>query len=237
MQALPADGVPAAQVLEEIAKLRATDLPTHGGRLFAYVYDPVRVLPQGSLGERAGATRCARRSRATGHVATPPRVAIGAVWGVPVRADVGDAWLHGLVTETAVTRARAPLPRYRLVRPLGVERAPVLLDREQQAVVAHQAGPLLVLGGPGTGKTTTLVEAVAARVAEGVAPDHILVLTFGRRAAAALRDRIEARIGRGSSATPAGPRCPSPSYGPSPRTRSACSASPPPNAASPHRGS
>ena len=40
MQALPADGVPAAQVLEEIAKLRATDLPTHGGRLFAYVYDP-----------------------------------------------------------------------------------------------------------------------------------------------------------------------------------------------------
>ena len=40
MQALPADCVPAAQVLEEIAKLRATDLPTHGGRLFAYVYDP-----------------------------------------------------------------------------------------------------------------------------------------------------------------------------------------------------
>jgi superfamily I DNA/RNA helicase/RecB family exonuclease len=72
---------------------------------------------------------------------------------------------------------------------------PVALDPDQQAVVAHQAGPLLVLGGPGTGKTTTLVEAVAARVADGVEPDHILVLTFGRRAAAALRDRIEARIG------------------------------------------
>ena len=114
---------------------------------------------------------------------------------MPVRAHVGAAWLHGLVTEAAVTRARTPLPRYRLVRPVGVDPAPVVLDREQQAVVAHQTGPLLVLGGPGTGKTTTLVEAVAARVAEGVAPDNILVLTFGRRASASLRDRIEARIG------------------------------------------
>ena len=57
-----------------------------------------------------------------------------------------------------------------------------------------------MMGGPGTGKTTTLVESVAARVAEGVEPDHILVLTFGRRAAAALRDRIEARIGHGRTA-------------------------------------
>jgi glutamate/tyrosine decarboxylase-like PLP-dependent enzyme len=40
VQALPAEGVPAATVLEEIAQLRAGDLPTHGGRLFAYVYDP-----------------------------------------------------------------------------------------------------------------------------------------------------------------------------------------------------
>lgn len=39
MQALPPTGVPAAQVLEEIAALRAADQPTHGGRLFAYVYD------------------------------------------------------------------------------------------------------------------------------------------------------------------------------------------------------
>jgi glutamate/tyrosine decarboxylase-like PLP-dependent enzyme len=40
MRALPSTGVPAAQVLDEIAGLRATDQPTHGGRLFAYVYDP-----------------------------------------------------------------------------------------------------------------------------------------------------------------------------------------------------
>ncbi|MEU4713548.1 ATP-dependent DNA helicase [Micromonospora purpureochromogenes] len=53
---------------------------------------------------------------------------------------------------------------------------------------------MLVIGGPGTGKTSTLVEAVAARVAEGVDPERILVLTFARRQATDLRHRIEARI-------------------------------------------
>lgn len=67
-------------------------------------------------------------------------------------------------------------------------------DPVQAEVVGHTDGPMLVLGGPGTGKTSTLVEAVAARVAEGVDPERILVLTFGRRGATALRQRIEARI-------------------------------------------
>nr|WP_306345160.1 ATP-dependent DNA helicase [Micromonospora sp. NBRC 107566] len=67
-------------------------------------------------------------------------------------------------------------------------------DPLQRRVVGHTAGPLLVVGGPGTGKTTTLVEAVAARVAEGADPERVLVLTFGRRGAQALRGRIEARI-------------------------------------------
>nr|WP_231933612.1 ATP-dependent DNA helicase [Micromonospora coxensis] len=53
---------------------------------------------------------------------------------------------------------------------------------------------MLVVGGPGTGKSRTLVEAVAARVAEGVDPERVLVLTFARRQATDLRQRIEARI-------------------------------------------
>jgi sphinganine-1-phosphate aldolase len=40
VNALPDEGVPAEQVLAELRALRAADLPTHGGRLFAYVYDP-----------------------------------------------------------------------------------------------------------------------------------------------------------------------------------------------------
>jgi len=61
-------------------------------------------------------------------------------------------------------------------------------------VIAHTAGPLLVVGGPGTGKTTTIVESVAARVAEGADPESVLVLTFSRRASFALRNRITARL-------------------------------------------
>lgn len=88
------------------------------------------------------------------------------------------------------------MPRYRLVRPSRpAVRAPVL-DAAQQAVVEHRGGPLLVLAGPGTGKTTTLVEAVVHRVThDGLRPDELLVLTFSRRAAAQLRSRIAARLG------------------------------------------
>jgi superfamily I DNA/RNA helicase/RecB family exonuclease len=69
-------------------------------------------------------------------------------------------------------------------------------------VVDHPGGPLLVLAGPGTGKTTTLVEAVARRVAAGADPERILVLTFSRKAAVDLRDRLTARLaGAGPRAT------------------------------------
>lgn len=95
------------------------------------------------------------------------------------------------VTTPAPAATRAA---YRLVR-RPVDGATELVDDPlQRHVVAHTDGPLLVIGGPGTGKTTTLVEAVSARVAEGTDPERILVLTFGRRAAAALRHRIEVRI-------------------------------------------
>ncbi|MFI2661219.1 ATP-dependent helicase [Micromonospora carbonacea] len=67
-------------------------------------------------------------------------------------------------------------------------------DPVQAEVVAHTDGPMLVVGGPGTGKSSVLVEAVAARVAEGVDPERVLVLTFGRRQATDLRRRIEARV-------------------------------------------
>ena len=49
-------------------------------------------------------------------------------------------------------------------------RRPAQLDPTQQAVVDHPGGPLLVLAGPGTGKTTTIVEAVAARIDAGHRP-------------------------------------------------------------------
>ncbi|MEU1013134.1 ATP-dependent DNA helicase [Streptomyces sp. NPDC005890] len=84
---------------------------------------------------------------------------------------------------------------YRLVRTPPAVVAPPPLDAAQRAVVDHRSGPLLVLAGPGTGKTTTLVESVAARIARGGDPERILVLTFSRKAAVDLRDRMALRMG------------------------------------------
>ncbi|MFJ3359069.1 ATP-dependent helicase [Streptomyces anthocyanicus] len=84
---------------------------------------------------------------------------------------------------------------YRLVRTPPARTDPPRLDAAQRAVVDHRSGPLLVLAGPGTGKTTTLVESVADRIARGGDPERILVLTFSRKAAVELRDRMALRIG------------------------------------------
>jgi superfamily I DNA/RNA helicase/RecB family exonuclease len=83
-----------------------------------------------------------------------------------------------------------------LVRPPVEPVVAPVLDASQQVVVDHDAGPLLVLAGPGTGKTTTLVEAVVERVHHGASPDEVLVLTFSRKAAEELRTRIASRLGR-----------------------------------------
>jgi superfamily I DNA/RNA helicase/RecB family exonuclease len=91
---------------------------------------------------------------------------------------------------------------YSLVRSRRAPSEPPVLDSGQRAVVNHAGGPLLVLAGPGTGKTTTLVEAVIDRIeGRGLAPEQVLVLTFSRKAAEELRDRISARLAR-TTATP-----------------------------------
>src|SRR3954469_24758491 len=86
---------------------------------------------------------------------------------------------------------------YRLVRPAPPAAAAPVLDASQQAVVEHAGGPLLVLAGPGTGKTTTMVEAVVDLVERrGGDPAEVLALTFSRKAAEQLRDRVTAWLGR-----------------------------------------
>jgi DNA helicase-2/ATP-dependent DNA helicase PcrA len=76
---------------------------------------------------------------------------------------------------------------------------PALLDglnASQRAVVAHSGGPLLVVAGPGTGKTRTLTERYAWLVEEGVPAECVLALTFSEPAAAAMRERLEDLLDR-----------------------------------------
>nr|WP_194956558.1 ATP-dependent DNA helicase [Aeromicrobium phoceense] len=97
-----------------------------------------------------------------------------------------------------------PVPELVLRRPDAVRAAAPSLDEAQRSVVDHRGGPLLVLAGPGTGKTTTLVEVVVDRIESGeLTPDQILVLTFSRKAAGELRDRIGRRLSGTAATVPA----------------------------------
>ena len=75
------------------------------------------------------------------------------------------------------------------------------LDESQRAVVElPDFTTAAVIGAPGTGKTTTLVEVMADRVlGRGWSPDEVLALTFSRATATALRDRLGIRLGRATS--------------------------------------
>jgi DNA helicase II / ATP-dependent DNA helicase PcrA len=68
------------------------------------------------------------------------------------------------------------------------------LNPEQRAAVQHPGGPLLIIAGAGTGKTTTLCGRVAWLVSEGVAPERILLLTFTRRAAREMLQRARTMV-------------------------------------------
>lgn len=69
------------------------------------------------------------------------------------------------------------------------------LNLAQLRAVEHSGGPLLVLAGPGTGKTGVLVSRIAHLVGErGVDPKRILALTFSRRAADEMKERVRRRV-------------------------------------------
>ena len=124
----------------------------------------------------------------------------------------------------------ASVPRVpRLLRPPAPPARGHALDESQRRVVAARAGsgPLVVLSAPGTGATTTLVEAVAARVErDGLDPDRVLVLAPSRRAAGALRDAITGRLRR-TMAEPAARTPQSYAFGLLRRVRAAAGDSPP----------
>lgn len=91
-----------------------------------------------------------------------------------------------------------PAPKWVLERKAPEPAVAKSLDEFQEVVANHRHGALLVLAGPGTGKTATLTETVVRIINEGqIQASEILVLTFARKAAEEIRDRIVARVGSG----------------------------------------
>ena len=70
------------------------------------------------------------------------------------------------------------------------------LNESQTAAVAHAGGPMLVLAGPGSGKTLVITERTRRLIqGRGVDPSHILVITFTKAAAAEMKERFRTLMG------------------------------------------
>ena len=71
------------------------------------------------------------------------------------------------------------------------------LAPDQRAAATAPPGPILCVAPAGSGKTTTLVARIAWLIASGSArPDEIAAITFNKRAADELRERLASEIGR-----------------------------------------
>ena len=76
----------------------------------------------------------------------------------------------------------------------------MIIDNMQQQAIEHKDGPMMVLAGPGSGKTTVIIHRVKYLIEEHhVNPANILVITFTRAAATEMKERFHQLINDGNA--------------------------------------
>ncbi len=155
-------------VAEAISRLRRRDVRRDAG--YDGVYGTIRLFDPGEL--------ASRNSHALFELPRPDKVSVS------------------LATPVSGSPQATPAPQSSPAKGSPPVSASPGLDPDQLAVVTAKRGPLLVVAGPGAGKTRVLVDMIAHRIGVlGVPPRRCLAVTFTRRATAELRERLDARIG------------------------------------------
>ena len=222
LDTLPLEDIaPAASplVTEAVSRLRKQEVIRHAG--YDGVYGTIRMFRDAELrrytrgaplfGEAAAAGRPAEGVPGLPAVDADARAAAGSR-----RKEVASPRLGGEPSlssretgtpqaagprrkETTPSRSRETPPRRRGsegAAPLdGSRHVPAGLDDDQRRAVETVAGPLLVVAGPGSGKTRTLTHRIAHLVTNHAVPAACcLAITFTRRAAGEMRERLRALL-------------------------------------------
>ncbi len=156
---------------EAVQRIRAGNIGLHGG--YDGEFGTITIFTEEELKERAPLMKAKSGRRSTGK----KPAAAGRVSIVP------DA---GFVDKLHKDKAEAARKKQ--------EEAVIRLDAAQEKACAHDASPLLVLAGPGAGKTRILTERIIRLLEKKVPAAEILALTFSRKAGQEIAERVRARV-------------------------------------------
>ena len=199
---------------EALTRLRRGEVIRHGG--YDGEYGVIRLFQPDELGRGAGAGAAAETGDALFDVPAtglaldgdPERSGRTSQAGVQRRKRVGaraggsgggqaDAAPQSVVIPEPVLPENPVLEGMEEVGSGLLDR----LDAMQRVAASAPGGPLLVVAGPGTGKTRVLTTRIAYLVTElGVAPGQCLAITFTRRAAEEMRERLTDLLGEDAAA-------------------------------------
>ena len=191
-----------------VEKIREADIPLLGeaihrmrqGRVhilpgFDGEYGRIRVFGEGEKEALTGQQSLFSRKR-------PPVAPSGAAQAPETPSTIPARHQSGKPGGPSRRVADAPFPAG---PPEPDPRAPFALDglnEAQASAVKHQGTPLLIIAGPGTGKTRTLTHRIAYLIgARRVSPQNILAVTFTNKAAQEMKERLESLL----PASPASP--------------------------------
>ena len=168
-------------VAEALSRLRKQEVTRSAG--YDGVYGTIRLFEDAELREHTrGASLFGSENLAPAGVPSAPAPAAGPAPDTPPRAP------------ELASRFPSPAPARKSTDDLFPDLF-AGLDPDQRRAVRSVAGPVLVVAGPGSGKTRTLTHRIAHLVIDhSVSPGQCLAITFTRRAAGEMRERLRALL-------------------------------------------